>query len=280
MIDDDYLLQFLRTKKYSNAAAFKLLENHLTAKVFYPKWFNYDDNDVLKMRELYSTGYIYPLLERDEEGRRIVLVQVRKMDPAKYNSGDIIRLAALVSTTIMEEYETQVAGFISIIDYAGISMKHIGVFSITDVKDYMDCIKNASVGRFKAFYSGIFMIKIHLFITKFIETFFLFLVNLPQYAHFLMDIAKKTANEKLRSRLFNPKDLDELKTLINPAILPKEYGGTIPEAVMMEEFSKLVVLNDENLKRILDIDIDLTKIPQHQTTEKEVVGSFRKLEID
>lgn len=95
-----------------------------------------------------------------------------------------------------------------------------------------------------------------------------------------MDVAKKTANEKLRSRIFNPKDIDELKTLINPAILPKEYGGTIPEAVMMEEFSKLVVLNDDNLKRILDIDIDLTKIPQHQTTEKEVVGSFRKLEID
>ena len=95
-----------------------------------------------------------------------------------------------------------------------------------------------------------------------------------------MDIAKKTANEKLRSRLLSPKDLDELKTLINPAILPKEYGGTIPEAVMIEEFSKLVVLNDANIKKILDIELDLTKIPQNQSTETEVVGSFRKLEID
>ena len=95
-----------------------------------------------------------------------------------------------------------------------------------------------------------------------------------------MDIAKRTANEKLRSRLLSPKDLDELKKLINPAILPKEYGGTIPEAVMIEEFSKLVVLNDANIKKILDIELDLTKIPQNQSTETEVVGSFRKLEID
>lgn len=163
MIDDDFLLQFLRTKKYSNAAAFKLLENYLTAKFRYPKWFIYDDNDVVKMRELYSTGYIYPLMERDEEGRRIILVQVRKMDPAKYNSGDIIRLSALVSATVMEEHETQVAGFIAIIDYAEVTMKHIGVFSITDVKDYMDCLKNASVGRFKAFYSGKFIIETNYF---------------------------------------------------------------------------------------------------------------------
>lgn len=95
-----------------------------------------------------------------------------------------------------------------------------------------------------------------------------------------MDIAKKTANEKIRSRLFNPKDVDELKTLINPAILPKEYGGIISEAVMMEEFTRLVELNDETLKRTLDIEIDLTKIQKQQTSQIEVVGSFRKLEID
>lgn len=95
-----------------------------------------------------------------------------------------------------------------------------------------------------------------------------------------MDIAKKTASEKLRARLFHPKDIDELKTLINPALLPKEYGGTIPEEVMMAEFSRLVVLNDETLKRTLNFEIDETKIPQQQTSEVEVVGSFRKLEID
>lgn len=280
-LDDDFLLQFLRTKKYSNAAAFKLLENYLTAKVHYPRWFIYSDNDVLKMRELYTTGYIYPLLERDEDGRRIILIQVRKMDPTKYNSADIIRLSALIVTTLMEEHETQVAGFIAIIDYAEVSMKQISVFSITDVRDHMDCIKNATVGRIKACYSG----KIKVLESTLINTFntkpyVFFLVNLPTYAHFLVEIAKKTASEKLRSRLIFPKDIDELKTLINPALLPKEYGGTIPEEIMMAEFTKLVILNDDTLKRTMDIEIDVTKMPHHQATEVEVVGSFRKLEID
>lgn len=165
LIDDVYLLQFLRTKKYSNAAAYKLLENHLTAKMLYPKWFIYGDSDVLKMRELYKTGYIYPLLERDEEGRKIILCQVRKMDPTKYNSGDIIRLSALIVTTLLEDHETQISGFIGIMDYAETTMKHIGVFSITDVKDYVNCVKNATVGRFKAVYSGKLMIKVHLDLT-------------------------------------------------------------------------------------------------------------------
>lgn len=95
-----------------------------------------------------------------------------------------------------------------------------------------------------------------------------------------MDIAKNTANEKIRSRIHLPKNNEELKTLINPALLPKEYGGTIPEAVMMEQFGQLVELNDDNIKKSLDYEIDTTKIPQHQSTETEVVGSFRKLDID
>lgn len=61
------------------------------AKRKFSKWFEWVDEDYTKMMELYQNGYIYPLIERDEEGRKLVIIQVRKLDPDRFTSADAIR---------------------------------------------------------------------------------------------------------------------------------------------------------------------------------------------
>jgi hypothetical protein len=91
LADDVFLLQFLRTKKYTMDKVFKTFENCILAQKKYAKWFDWKEPDFEKMMELYRTGYIYPLAERDEEGRKIIFIQLRKLDPDYFTSADAIR---------------------------------------------------------------------------------------------------------------------------------------------------------------------------------------------
>lgn len=89
--DDIFLLQFLRTKKYSMDMAFKSFENYNLAQKRYSKWFEIDESDFLQMTNLYKAGYIFPLRERDEEGRKFIFIQLKRLNPEFFTSADAIR---------------------------------------------------------------------------------------------------------------------------------------------------------------------------------------------
>jgi len=255
--DDLFLLQFLRTKKYMMDRVFTTFENCILAQKKYSKWFDWQENDYEKMMELYRCGYIYPLAERDEEGRKLIFIQLRKLDPDYFTAADAIRLSAVISASLLEEEETQIAGVATIIDHHGITMKHTSLFSVTDIMDFADCMKTA-VGRYKQ----------------------LFLVNLPTFAVFLLDVARSTLSDKLKKRIVLPKGMDDMKNYIDPSLLPKEYGGALSEQEHMEIFNEYFKGVRPNLEKIRnDRDIEWHKAPDMKRTS-EAIGSFRKLEID
>lgn len=70
---------------------FKSFENYNLAQKKYAKWFDIEDKAFDKMMELYKAGYIYPLRERDEEGRKIIFIQLRRLNPEQFTAADAIR---------------------------------------------------------------------------------------------------------------------------------------------------------------------------------------------
>ena len=76
------------------------------------------------------------------------------------------------------------------------------------------------------------------------------------------------------------KDMEDLKNFIDPQLLPKEYGGLLPEAEHMENFDEFFKTVRPNLDKIRSRIVDWSKVPDVQEKLKETVGSFRKLEID
>lgn len=70
---------------------FTTFENCVMAKRKYAKWFDWVEGDYKKMMELFYTGYIYPLVERDHLGRKIIFIQIRKLDPDYFTAADAIR---------------------------------------------------------------------------------------------------------------------------------------------------------------------------------------------
>lgn len=186
--------------------------------------------------ELFNCGYAFPLLDRDDEHKKIIFIQVRRFDTTKFNSCDAIRLLALIVGTLMEEEENQIAGLSSISDYTDVSYQYFNLFSIKDIKNFAHMTRVASVGREKENY----------------------LVNLPPFASFLFEIGKKALNEKLRNRLILTHSMDELKRKhINEKMLPRECGGgNVSESEMLNNFKQLYMKYESKILKIKDCEID------------------------
>lgn len=186
--------------------------------------------------QLFDSGFAFPLLDRDNEHKKIIFIQVRKFDTSKFTSCDAIRLLAMIVGALMEEEETQIAGISSISDYTDVSYQYFNLFSINDIKNFAHMAKNASVGREKENY----------------------LVNLPPFASFLFEIGKKALNEKLRNRLILTRNMDELKrNHVNASMLPRECGGgNVSESEMLNNFKLLYKRHESKILKIKDCNID------------------------
>lgn len=262
--DAPFLLRFLRTKKYSVQVACELLEKYMTVRQMFPNWFqNLDINDPA-LEAIIDSGYLFPLPERDEHGRRIIFSCASRFDATKFSSGQMARTHAMLVESVLDEEESQVAGYCYITDEGGLTMNHISLWSLVDLKKMSKCIQVSSPMRHK-------------------ETHF---INIPSFANKLIEFALSLTSEKLKKRMFLDKNVEELKSRVNPALLPKEYGGSIPMDEMIAAFK--VNLRKQRAKTLAldEMCIEVTGTPTNWLSNDDadieggIVGSFRKLEVD
>lgn len=257
------MLRFLRTKKYSVPVACELLEKYLTVRQIFPHWFkNLDINDPA-LEAILDSGYLFPLPQREEHGRRILFSCASNFDATKYTSAQMARTHAMVIESLLDEEESQVAGYCYITDEGGLTMNHISLWSLTDLKKMSKCIQVSSPMRHK-------------------ETHF---VNIPSIANKVIEFALSLTSEKLKKRMFLDKNIDELKSKIDPDLLPLEYGGKVSIQDMVKQFKETLRKNREKTLALDDMFIDLNGPPEwlgndDADIEAGVVGSFRKLEVD
>lgn len=75
---------------------------------------------------------------------------------------------------------------------------------------------------------------------------------------------------------------EDLTKHVEPAILPKEYGGTVPLRVMIEELKRKLLKQRDELLALDEMAIDLYALEKNDLTQDihSTAGSFRKLELD
>lgn len=233
-------------------------ENYVQSQKKYEKWFDINEEDNKRMIELFNTGYAFPLAERDEEGRKIIFIQLKNIDANYFTSADAIRLTSVISAALMEEEETQIAGIVSIVDHEGVTMKQASMFSVTDIVDFANCCGKA-VGRYKE----------------------CVVVNLPAFSNFLFEVGRNTLPEKMKKRIILAKNMEDVKKHVNPKLLPKEYGGEMLKVQHQELFIKFFKSVLPNLELIKKRVVYWDKVPELKSNGiDDTIGSFRKLEID
>lgn len=133
---------------------------------------------------------------------------------------------------------------------------------------------------------------------------------MPAYANKIMEFGMSVLNDKLKKRVMVSysfcsfqrrrfrltielsiplqfyKNLDELKGKVSPALLPKEYGGTVPIDDMITKFKARLRKQRAAILALDDMYIEITKESTNFAGSDDadidagVVGSFRKLEVD
>lgn len=82
------------------------------------------------------------------------------------------------------------------------------------------------------------------------------------------------------------KSLDDLKTKIDPKLLPKEYGGVVPLADMIGQFKARLRRQRAAILALDDMHIEVSKEAANLAGNDDadiaagMVGSFRKLQVD
>lgn len=69
---------------------------------------------------------------------------------------------------------------------------------------------------------------------------------------------------------------------VDPEILPKEYGGTVPLKDMIEELKTKLLKRRNELLALDEMSVDLYALEKNDLTQDihSTAGSFRKLELD
>ncbi|XP_044731779.1 retinaldehyde-binding protein 1-like [Chrysoperla carnea] len=269
--DDGFLLRFLRTKKFSLPMAEQMILKYINLR---QKMSNYCCNlDYLSpsINELINDGFVFASPNRDAKGRRVVFTIMKNFNPYKYTSVDMAKIHAITYETLLDDEKTQIFGFTHIGDGDGASAAHVTLWNFTDFATLFKWGEQSYPMRHK---------EVHI-------------VHLLPAFKFVVDFARTRVSSKMKDRLSLHNDWASLAKKVDPNVLPKEYGGKIPMATMIEMFKMEL---DSKRERLLALDkmkllsdrgiICRRNKSYHSTPNAEqfgissLPGSFRRLQVD
>ncbi|XP_049885346.1 alpha-tocopherol transfer protein-like [Pectinophora gossypiella] len=277
-MDANFLLRFLRTKKFSVPMVQEAIERYVLLRQSWGIAFNQLDYQLPVMMELIDLGYIFVSPFKDKGGRRVVIYRPGVFDPYKYTNQDMCRVMGICYETLMEDEETQVRGLVHFADGSGVSFPHLTLFT---PKEAVRIVKNGERTipmRHKEIYG----------------------VNVHPTIKFALDFGMGLISEKIRKRVRLYTAVDDVE--IDKQLLPQEYGGQMPMKEMIElwkeELAKkrdTLLLNDKMAVRLemyseaaREGAISALRAGANTCAGADAVGdamrgltgNFRKLEVD
>jgi len=266
-LDDEFLLRFLRSAKFSQLRAQEKLDNFWSVRSSptkgVPEWFSNLDPLDPEVSKLLDLGLQIPLPGRDDEGRKVVLVQTGGYDPKETPMSDVMKVGFIVSDLLLLEEETQVNGVVILLDFSQFGTQHVFCWSRDTISKAMKCWQDVYPTRNKC---------VHYY-------------NTPTVFNALYEIFYYFTSEKMRKRVkFHKASLDSLHKEVPKRMLPTEYGGTAGSMKdLIQGYKEFVIKHKAELELMEDkrFGIDEEKRPKKEEEAGwGIVGSFRKLAVD
>ncbi|KAJ3611326.1 hypothetical protein NHX12_021342 [Muraenolepis orangiensis] len=205
--DDDFILRFLRARKFDQAETFRLLAQYFQFRQQNLDMFQSFKVDDPGIKRALMDGFPGVLETPDQHGRKILILFASNWDQGRNSFTDILRAILLSLEVLIENPELQINGFVLIIDWSNFSFKQASKLTPNILKLAIEGLQDSFPARFGG---------IHF-------------VNQPWYIHAMYTIIKPFLKDKTRKRIFlHGNNLNSLHQLIQPECLPSEFGGTLP----------------------------------------------------
>uniref|UniRef100_T1GSY0 CRAL-TRIO domain-containing protein n=1 Tax=Megaselia scalaris TaxID=36166 RepID=T1GSY0_MEGSC len=227
--DDQFLLRFLRVKKFSVPMAEQVLLKYLNLRKTYPHMSMNLDFLEPRVNSFMSNGYIFASPIRDRHGRRVVIMSAKGINPKIHTSTDQAKSHFITYETLMEDTETQILGLTHIADFSGVTTAHVTNWNPTEFARVFKWGEQSFPLRHKEIY----------------------LVNVPSSLKWVVDFVKNRVSAKIKNRFHCYTNVKDLHKHVDPDCLPQELGGKILMADMVESWKKELIA-----KRDLVINLD------------------------
>ncbi|XP_055946300.1 retinaldehyde-binding protein 1-like [Argiope bruennichi] len=205
-MDDEFLLQYLRARKFNVKKAFDRLQTfyQMVSKSFSDVFLHMDEESAKKA---IRTGFMSHLPYRDKDGAAIVGFKMSNWNTEELDAFSVMNCCGIVIQSAIDYPATQVCGVQLLIDCKGTSVQHMTCLTPRLLYLVSKGLRGAMAIRFKG---------VHL-------------INASAIFRYLWAIINVFLTEKLRKRIhFHDNNLENLHKYIPKEILPTEYGGDCP----------------------------------------------------
>lgn len=270
--DFEFLLRFLRVRKYSQLSAREALVNFWTNRTKTPEWFSNVDPADPDIQRMIRTGlFLVPPNLYDKQGRRLCFGRVGNFDTSllkeKKNQDLLYKTNCLIFDWLSCDENAQVYGVASVSDYTGMSLEMMKLWNSEYSKKSMSYFQHSLPMRYKAGH----------------------LYNEPVFMDAILAIVSPFMSQKLKSRMhMHGKSLvkiyDDLGMECFPQeYLPDDYEG--PSAGSIKDMPEKLI-NDMMRPEFRNYIVDLSSgkygvdLAKKKAAESVPAASFRKLNTD
>jgi hypothetical protein len=271
-MDSNFLLRFLRHKKFHVPAAQETLVRYITMRQEHKNWFHNTSLYDPLVLDLVNRGVAFALPKKDKNGRRVLFTVGGNIDPHRHRPEHVMKALMVVFESFLEEEENQIRGFSYILDESGVTTTHLAnLWNPSEMTKIWSTTEKGMPMRHRS----------------------LEFMRLPLIVSAAFNLAKAMMSSKLQKRVVVYKSDADFKKNQDASILPKEYGGEIPMAKMIELFKEEIRERQDRLVALDDMRVDMLQLTTMAKSgdkcgaavAKEIggigaAGSFRKLEID
>ncbi|XP_035700620.1 alpha-tocopherol transfer protein-like [Folsomia candida] len=225
--EDVYLLRFLRYRKNDIARTVESIASWWKNRHRFD--FMHTDMHPSHYVQTYGFNFATVLAHRDALGRQVVLVKLENWDPAKMSLLEASKADFCSMDTVTSRQLTQLHGVVFVLDLAGLALSHVQSCTPFNLKTVIN-LSDGYPMKIKG---------IHF-------------VNHPYIFNTVHSVAKMFMKKKMKKRIqLHGYDYTSLHKFVDPAILPKTYGGLLDDVDAEEKDFKGTLLDKDQYYRDL-----------------------------
>ncbi|GIY48462.1 alpha-tocopherol transfer protein [Caerostris extrusa] len=218
-LDDNFLIGFLRARKFHCQLAFNLLKKYYMAPVTYPSMFkNFTPRSCVNA---INSNLHYFLPYRNSDGCAILLSKFGQWNPRTLSCDELLKFNIMCNEMALKNPVTQICGIITIADMKDFSWSHLLQIQISDVRCFVSTLQDCLPMRHKTTH----------------------IINHSSIFSVLFTIIKPLLTEKIRNRIYFHDTVHSLHKHISPEILPESLGGKLSNQPNQDFYNSL--LNSE-----------------------------------
>ncbi|KAH9374176.1 hypothetical protein HPB48_002359 [Haemaphysalis longicornis] len=208
-VDDEFLVKFLRGRKYQVEKAFKTIQKYFRVRKTSVDLFKDLLPTAVPLRAILVDNRLMMLSKgRDCLGRPVALIKMGSWHRSICSLDDLYRAALIMAEWALLDEETQIRGVVGVCDLKGLRAHHLAHFTPLSLKKIAHIVQDCYPARVKAIY----------------------VINNPPLCELLYAAVKPFLKSKIVQRIsFIGHDLKKLHGILPPDVIPVESGGTHEE---------------------------------------------------